>query len=121
MELIELYASTDGETHFRVTEIDLDMRDFAPPSKPIKVSADMTSTSSVFLMAPPGWDKAFHPTPRRQLAVVLDGKANIRASDGEAINVTPGDIILLNDQNSKGHLTQVQGDQDARFLLVGLS
>ena len=121
LELIELYADTDGETHFRFTDIDLDLCDFAPPSEPIQVSEAIASTSSVFLVAPPGWDKDFHPTPRRQLAVMLSGSASIQASDGQVMGVAPGSIVLLNDQNSKGHLTQVQGDHDAKFLLIGLA
>ena len=120
MELIEIYADTAGETHFRRTEIDFDVRDFAPPSQPIRISPEMPSTSSLFLVAPPGWDEAFHPTPRKQLAVMLDGEATVSVSDGDILDVRPGNIILLNDQASKGHLTRVQGDKDAAFLLIGL-
>lgn len=120
MELMEIYADDSGETHFRKTDIALELRDFAPPSQPIRVSPEMESTSSLFLVAPPGWDEEFHPTPRRQLAVMLDGNATISATDGETIEVGPGSIILLNDQDSRGHLTRVRGDKDASFLLIGL-
>ena len=51
---------------------------------------------------------------------MLAGKATVTASDGETIDVRPGSIILLNDSDSKGHLTQVQGDMEASFLLIGL-
>lgn len=81
----------------------------------------MPTTTCVFLVAPPGWDPAFHPSPRRQRAVLLSGRATITATDGETITIAAGDILLLNDQGSRGHLTMVQGDQDARFLLVGLA
>ena len=120
MDLVEIYADAEGETHFRTIKIDLELRDFAPPSAPIQISPEMRSTSSVFLVAPPGWDKEFHPTPRKQLAVMLGGAATVSASDGQIIEVRPGDVVLLNDQDSKGHLTQVQGNQDASFLLIGL-
>lgn len=120
MDLIEIYADAAGETHFRPLALDFAVRDFAPPSQPINISAEMPSTTSLVLTAPTGWDKDFHPTPRRQLAVMLEGTATITASDGETIDVRPGNIILLNDQDSKGHLTRVQGDAEASFLLVGL-
>lgn len=120
MDLVEIYADGAGETHFRKTRIDFEMQDFAPPSQPIRVSEEMASTSSVFLVAPPGWDEDFHPTPRRQLAVMLEGDATITASDGETIQARPGTVVLLNDQASKGHLTRVQGDKDAAFLLIGM-
>ncbi len=120
MELVEIYADAAGETHFRRTEIDFEVRDFAPPSQPIRVSAEMTSTSSLCLVAPPGWDKDFHPTPHKQLAVMLEGEVSVSATDGDTIDVRPGNVLLLNDKASKGHLTQVQGGRDASFLLIGL-
>jgi len=51
---------------------------------------------------------------------MLVGEATIAATDGDIIEVGSGDTILLNDQGSKGHLTQIQGAQDAAFLLIGL-
>ncbi|CAN0596164.1 unnamed protein product, partial [Laminaria digitata] len=120
-ELVEIYGDTAGEPHLRRIEIDFEMRDFAPPSQPLGVSAEMPSSASLFLTAPPGWDKSFHPTPRKQLAVLLSGDIRISVSDGESIELEPGDTFLLNDMASKGHLTQVQGEQDASFLFVVLT
>ena len=120
MELVEIYGDAAGETHFRRTEIDFEMRDFTPPSQPLRVSAEMPTASGLFLMAPPGWDKDFHPTPRRQLAVLLDGSVHMSVSDGESIGLKPGDIVLFNDMASKGHLTQVQSETDASFMMIAL-
>ena len=120
MELTEIYTDAAGETHFRKIEIALALRNFAPPSEPIQLSQEMPATSGVFLVAPPGWDKAFHPTPRKQLAVMLKGEATVSASDGETVEFMPGDVILLNDQEGKGHLTQILGDRHATVLLIGL-
>ncbi len=120
MKLVEIYADAAGETHFRRTEIDFELRDFAPPSQPLCVSPELATTSSLFLAAPPGWDKDFHPTPRKQLAVLLEGAVRIGVTDGETLGVTPGNVFLFNDMGSKGHLTQVQGTRDASFLFVAL-
>lgn len=120
MEIVEIYGDAAGETHIRRTTIEFEMRDFAPPSQPLGVSAEMASTSSLFLVAPPGWDKEFHPTPRKQLAALLSGHVLISVSDGDTIDLKPGDTFVLNDMKSKGHLTQVRGDQDASFLFVVL-
>ena len=120
MDPTKIYVDAKVKTHFRKAEIHMELYDFAPPSQPINISADMPSTSSVFLTAPPGWDKEYHATPRKQLAVMLVGEATIAATDGDIIEVGSGDTILLNDQGSKGHLTQIQGAQDAAFLLIGL-
>jgi len=120
MDLVEIYGDAAGETHLRPTTIDFEIRNFAPPSQPVRVSAEIPSASSVFVVAPPGWDKGFHPTPRKQLAVLLDGHIRISVSDGDTVEMKPGDTFLLNDRDSKGHLTEVQGARDASFLLVVL-
>jgi hypothetical protein len=120
MELVEIYGDAEGETHIRPTTIEFEIRNFAPPSQPVGVSADIPSASSVFVVAPPGWDREFHPTPRKQLAVLLDGRIRISVTDGDTIEIKAGGTFLLNDMASKGHLTEVQGEQDASFLLVVL-
>jgi uncharacterized cupin superfamily protein len=121
MNLIEIYADEGGETHFRREEVALNPRDFAPPSQPIDISAGMATTTALFLSAPPGWDNEFHPTPRRQLAVMLSGACTVTASDGETVAFEPGDVVLLNDEASRGHRTTVQGEAKATFLMIGLT
>ena len=120
MELAIIYGDAAGETHIRRAVIDFEMRDFAPPSQPLGVSADMPSSASLFLTAPPGWDDNFHPTLRKQLAVLLKGNVRISVSDGESSALEPDDTFLLNDMASKGHLTRVEGEQDAAFLFIVL-
>ena len=119
MDLLELYADINGETHFRRVPVELESNHYAPPSPPLEISAETPVTTSLFLSAPPGWDDAFHPTPRRQYAVLLDGELSVTASDGETVMMKPGDMVLLNDSGSKGHLSKVQGDRPARFLMIG--
>lgn len=120
MLLTEIFADGDGETHFRRTEMAFEMRAFAPPSMPVQVSEEFPTTSSLFMIAQPGWDREYHPTPRRQLCVMLSGALSVTATDGETIHMGPGNVLLVNDAASKGHLSQILGDEDASFLFVGL-
>ncbi len=99
--------------------VELEPNHYAPPSPPLEISAETPATTSLFLVAPPGWDDAFHATPRRQYAVLLDGQLSVTASDGETVMMKPGDMVLLNDSDSKGHLSKVQDNRPARFLMVG--
>ncbi len=119
MDLLEIYADDDGETHFRKGSVELEANHYAPPSSPLEISAETPANTSLFLVAPPGWDDAFHATPRRQYAVLLEGELSVTVSDGESVTMKPGDMVLLNDAGSKGHLSRVQGDRPARFLMVG--
>ena len=121
MTLLEIYADDKGESHFREVHMEMTEREFAPPARPVGLSAETPSTSSVFLEAPPGWDDAFHTTPRRQLAVLLEGRLKVSCSDGQSITMSPGDVVLLSDTSGKGHLSEVQGDDPTHFLLVGLA
>ena len=122
MELLELYADAAGETHFRITTVDFESRDFSPPSPPIGVTADLKPAAAVFLEAPPGWDKVFHATPRKQIAMVLAGELTVTASDGETRRFGPGGCFILNDAgDTKGHLTQVQGTANVHALMVAIA
>lgn len=122
MDLVEIYADAAGETHFRTTTVAFESRDFSPPSPPIGVSADLKPGAAVILEAPPGWDKVFHPTPRKQLAVLVSGELTVTASDGEMRRFGPGGCFVLNDAgNTKGHLTQVQGAAKVHALMVAIA
>ncbi len=119
MNVTEIFADDQGETHFRAVQIDFETRAFAPPSLPVQVSADIPSTTSLFMIAPPGWDKEYHATPRKQFCIMLRGKLKVEATDGESIEMGPGDVLLVNDAESKGHLSTIQGNQNAAFIFVG--
>lgn len=121
MEVEELYADGAGETHFRTIIVAFELRDFSPPSPPVGVSADLKPGAAVFLAAPPGWDKVFHPAPSKQLAIILSGELTIVATDGEVRRFGPGGCVLLNDPGSKGHLTQVQGTTKVHALMVAIA
>ncbi len=120
-EMLEVYADEDGETHFRRSKMEFELRDFTPPSQPLMISNEISMTTGVFFVAPPGWDDAFHATPRKQIGVVLSGAATVATTDGEIVALQAGEFLLLNDEGSKGHLTQVQGTKNFCVLLVGLN
>jgi uncharacterized cupin superfamily protein len=120
MKVTEIFADDQGETHFRAVEIDFETRAFAPPSLPVKVSAEIPSTTSLFMIAPPGWDEEYHATPRKQFCIMLQGELRVEATDGQSIEMGPGDVLLVNDAESKGHLSTIQGSQNAEFMFVGV-
>jgi hypothetical protein len=121
VEILELFSDAAGDTHFRSTSIAFELRDFSPPSPAIGVSADLKPGAAVFLETPPGWDKVFHPTPRKQLAVILTGELTVAATNGDVRRFGPGGCFLLNDPGSKGHLTQVQGNAMVHALMIAVA
>lgn len=94
------------------------MRAFAPPSVPVRLSAAVPTTTSLFMIAPSGWNKEFHATPRKQFCVMLRGKLTVSATAGETIQMGPGNNLLVNDTASKGHLSTIRGNENAAFMFV---
>ena len=120
MEIIELYADGADETHFRAISVAFELRDFSPPSPPVGLSADFKASDAVLFSAS-GWDRVFHPAPRKQLAVILAGAVTVTATDGDIRPLGVGGCIILNDPGSKGHLTQVQGDASVLALMIAIA
>jgi hypothetical protein len=121
MQITEIFADPAGETHMRNLPVELAPRDFAPPSAPMGVSREIRMTTGVILELPPGWDPNYHATPRAQWVVTLRGRLNVTTTDGKTVDFRPGDIFCLNDENSKGHRSLVQGAETVALFLIGLA
>lgn len=105
---VRLFAADDGVSHFEELELSLVERDFAPPAAPLAVGALGDATGSFQLVGGPGgWrGDVPHPTPRRQVFCVLEGRCRVTAGDGTAREFGPGDVLLLEDTWGEGHVTQ---------------
>ena len=102
-----IYTGPDGETHFSDHEMSFELRDFAPPAPPISVTESLPAEGMAVISSPPGWEGGWHPTPRRQVIVVIAGDLETEVSDGEVRVFRPGDIILVEDVSGKGHVSRV--------------
>jgi quercetin dioxygenase-like cupin family protein len=77
--------------------------------------------ATVFCQLAPGWDGAWHTSPRRQFALTLSGEWAITVTDGECRRFGPGEFLLLDDLTGRGHSTAVTSVDDAVLMLVWLS
>ena len=102
MKYARLYADDDGVTHFLDVEVDQSPVDFAPPAPPVFASQPMKATRTLFTRFPAGWEGDWHPAPKRQFGIILSGKFEITASDGESRIFEPGSVRLLEDKTGKG-------------------
>ena len=114
------YADPDGGSHFGDVEEALTPVAFVPTNPPLGLTSARSATTTVFCTMAPGWDGAWHPTPRRQFAVTLSGEWEITVTDGERRRFAPGDVVLLDDRTGRGHNTLVTGAGDVLLLLVWL-
>lgn len=104
MRIHNLYRDDSGESHFRDIEVEwVEERNFS------KLSARLPATGVIFRETSGDYDLDWHPAPRRQYIVNLDAGAKITASDGESRVIGAGEVILVEDIDGKGHLSQSVG------------
>jgi len=108
-----LYVDAKGETHFRDIEIEwVEQKEFS------KYSKRLPATGIIFRETSGDYDLDWHPAPRRQYIVNLDGGVQITASDGESRVIKAGEVILVEDITGKGHLSKSVGGKMRRSIFV---
>lgn len=61
----------------------------------------------------------FHPAPRKQYLIILNGTLQIEASSGEKRDFSPGAIVLLEDiEGTRGHISRVLGNEDVFAAVI---
>jgi hypothetical protein len=85
------------------------LRDFAPPAPPLDVSEPMDASAVMMLRAPAGWTDPAHPSPARQLLLLLEGSWEVSAG-GETGVFSVGDALLTEDTSGPGHASTALED-----------
>ena len=113
MKITRLYSDKNGESHFE----DIDI--------PLKDGGDIGSLSEIFpvtglmLRENPGdYKYDWHPAPRKQYIVMLEGLLEVEVSDGETRIFPPGDILLVEDLDGKGHKSRVPDGKPRKSLFI---
>ena len=73
MRIHNLYVDDKGETHFRDIEVE-----WKHEGRGGKTSATFPATGIIFRETPGTYDYEWHPAPRRQYIINLDGGVSIR-------------------------------------------
>jgi hypothetical protein len=118
---IRLYADDSGESHFADVAEELTLVEFAPPAASVNLSSYFPASKTAFFSAPAGWQSDWHPSPARNLFVVISGEWEITASDSETRRFSSGSILLVEDTRGKGHTSRVISDEDSLAVVVQLS
>lgn len=118
-----LYVGDDGETHFRTVTVDYKRLKYAENIPPVWAAINGKWNAKYVTLAgnSPGWDaRPLHPGNHRQLFIVLTGTTAFIASDGEAREYGPGEVILMEDNNSKGHGSYVPSKGNSMVAIIPL-
>jgi len=51
----------------------------------------------------------WHPAPRKQFIITLEGEVEIGLGDGSVYRLGPGDVMLAEDLDGQGHTTKAVG------------
>lgn len=119
-----IYSDKNGESHFDKVTVDFKLFAYANDVPPVWVDAggQRPAKSVGFMAAPTGWDgRAIHPPPRRQFFIVLTGSVAFTATDGETRIFQPGQVILMEDHNGKGHGSFNAGQGVAQVVAIPLA
>ncbi len=105
MQVVRIFTGEDGESHFE--ELELPFEAVADAER----TAGQNAGSVSFSRTQPGSFIDWHPAPRRQYVVTLEGQAEIGLGDGTRRIFNPGDVLLADDLTGRGHTTAVYGDR----------
>ena len=113
MRIHNLYCDANGESHWRDVNVEWsEERNFS------KLSARLPATGIIFRETPGSYDYSWHPAPRRQYIINLDGSVEITASDGEKRIIGPGEVFLVEDTHGKGHLSKAVAGKMRHSIFV---
>jgi quercetin dioxygenase-like cupin family protein len=96
-----LYSGDDGQSH---------LEDLEAPFGQVDGPVLQPATGVTFRKSESGYFIDFHPAPRRQYVITLQGEVEIGLGDGSIHRFGPGDVMLADDLTGKGHTTRVVGD-----------
>jgi hypothetical protein len=107
----QVYATLDGETHFREVSVPLTSESAALPVQPFAYSELQAATKIRHAVFPAGWgvyDRdhgVFHNPTSARFVTVRRGVGWIKTSDGETRRFQAGDVVqVLDAAPSKGHI-----------------
>lgn len=115
MKITRLYCDKSGETHFE--DIEVELRDAGEIGRLSKREA---ATGVIFRTTGADYDYDWHCAPARQYVVMLEGRVEVEASDGEKRVLGPGEILLVEDTWGKGHRSRSLNGIPRRTLFITL-
>jgi quercetin dioxygenase-like cupin family protein len=115
MKITRVYADGEGDSHFE--DLVIELRDAGPIGH---LSEPFPAKEVLFRRNDPGYDYDWHPAPRRQFIVLLDGVIELEVSDGERRTLRGGEILLLEDTSGRGHRTRNIEPRERHSVFIAL-
>ena len=125
LRYVHLYSDARGISHFRDEKLTF-RSSAASPAASRDLSAPQALLSyplsrgrgATLLLLKPGAREDWHRAPRRMWLIVVQGAAQVTASDGEVRRFGVGSVLLMDDTTGKGHITLALGKVDHIALTI---
>jgi hypothetical protein len=121
MTVFRVFADASGETHVRpvgLPEVENPGEGVQRVRGLLNIPASSVGVVELTDRLP---GEELHPAPERRLLVLLTGAYEIEATSGESQVLRPGDCLLTDDLDGKGHFTRDVGDERVSMVAVHIS
>jgi quercetin dioxygenase-like cupin family protein len=115
MKVVRLFTGPDKQSHFQDMEIPL-----KDGGKIGWMSEQMKASGVIFRFTTGDYNYDFHPAPRRQYVVNLEGEVEIEVGDGTKRILRAGDILLAEDTTGQGHISRAVAGKPRKSLFITL-
>ena len=115
MKITRLYTGDDNESHFE--DVDIPLEDKGAIGM---LSSPLHATGIIFRETVADYDYDWHPAPRRQFVIMLEGAVDIEVSGGTTRRFGPGDILLAEDTGGRGHISRAVDGAARKSIFVTL-
>ncbi len=115
MKITRIYSDENGESHF--ADIEIPLKDGGNIGQ---LSEMLPVTGIIFRENPADYFYDWHPAPRKQYIVMLEGLLEVQVSDGEQRSFPPGTILLVEDTSGKGHKSWVPNGKPRKSLFIAV-
>lgn len=113
MKYTRIYNDTSGTSRFGEADVTLESA-----GEIGRLSALMPAGGVIFRETDDTYDYDWHPAPRRQWLILLDGEIEIETGCGEIRRFRGGDILRLEDTAHRGHRTRQLSPGTRRSVFI---
>jgi quercetin dioxygenase-like cupin family protein len=113
IKVVRLYTGPDNKSHFEDIQVPL-----ADAGKTGFLSERIKATGVIFRITTGEYNYDFHPAPRRQYVVNLEGEVEIEVGDGSRRILRTGDILLAEDTTGQGHISRAVAGKPRKSLFI---
>jgi hypothetical protein len=115
MTILRIYTGPDNQSHFEDVQIPL-----KDGGKVGFLSELIKAKGVVFRMTTGDYNYDFHPAPRRQYVVNLEGEVEIEVGDGTRRILRSGEVLLAEDTTGQGHISRAVAGKPRKSLFITL-